>query len=98
MWEQYEKGKNINTIGPEQGIIIKDEEFNKCCRITIEKCEKYYAITCGIYGFMVHTAFVDEKNYITKYNDMKLELQEFLDKETSEKEYDNFCKEFTNKY
>lgn len=45
--------------------------------------EKYYAIICGIYGFMVHTAFVDEKNYIIKCTDMKMELQEFLNKETS---------------
>ena len=31
--------------GSENGIIIADEEYKNVCRITLEKCERYYAIT-----------------------------------------------------
>ena len=34
--------------GSENGIIIADEEYKSVCRITLEKCERYYAITCGV--------------------------------------------------
>lgn len=98
MWKDYENGYTIGTIGSEQGIIIKDEQFNECCRITIEKCEKYYAITCGIYGLMCHTTFVDEEEYIIKYNEMKKDLQTFLNYELNEEETNNFIENFTYKY
>ena len=32
--------------GSEGGLIIADEEYRDSCRITLEKCERYYAITC----------------------------------------------------
>ena len=41
------------TAGSEGGVVIADEEYKNSCRITLEKCEKYYAITCGVYGAMV---------------------------------------------
>lgn len=51
------------TAGSEGGVVIADEEYKNSCRITLEKCEKYYAITCGVYGAMVHTAFTDSNHY-----------------------------------
>ena len=36
--------------GSENGIILKDEEYKRSCRITLEKSPRYYCITCGIYG------------------------------------------------
>ena len=41
-----------NQTGSEGGLIISDEEYKDSCRITLEKCERYYAITCGVYGGM----------------------------------------------
>lgn len=35
--------------GTENGIVIKDEEYKQACRITLEKCKQYYAVTCGVY-------------------------------------------------
>ena len=81
--------KDLHTsgeTGSEGGIIIKDEEYNHACRITLEKCTKYYAITCGVYGAMMHTAFCNENNYSDIYNAMKNELQEFIIKNTTEDE------------
>lgn len=34
-----------DTKGSEGGIIIADEEYKNSCRITLEKCEKFYAVT-----------------------------------------------------
>ena len=84
--------------GSENGIIIADEEYKNVCRITLEKCERYYAITCGVYGAMVHTAFTDSEHYKDMYDDMKSELQEFLDRDTSALEEEEFYEQFTEKY
>ena len=45
----------MNDTGSENGIILRDEEYKGSCRGTLEKCPKYYAISCGVYGGMVHT-------------------------------------------
>ena len=73
MWEDLH---TTGTMGSENGTILLDEEYKNACRITLEKCERYYAITCGIYGGMVHTAFADNDHYREKYEAMKKELQE----------------------
>lgn len=84
--------------GSEGGIVIIDEEYKNSCRITLEKCEKYYAITCGVYGSMVHTAFCGSDDYMGKYEAMKKDLQEFIDKDTTNEEELDFYKTFCNKY
>ncbi len=97
MWNIIDAGTTIGTDGSENGPIEKDEEFNSSARITLEKCEKYYAITCGV-GGMVHTVFCDKDEKDTIYENMKKDLQEFLLKETTEDEKIEFYENFTNKY
>jgi len=95
MWKDlYVSG----AVGSENGEILYDEEYKNACRITLEKCPKYYAITCGVYGCMVHTAFSDFSHYQAMYDDMKKDLQEFIDKDTSADEEFAFYLEFTTKY
>lgn len=95
MWKSiYEEGKT----GSENGLIIIDEEYKGSCRITLEKCERYYAITCGIYGGMVHTALVNEDRYKEMYENMKQDLQEFIEKKTSYDEEIQFYENFASKY
>ena len=95
MWKDL---GNVGTSGSECGIIIKDEEYKDSCRITLEECSSHYAITCGIYGAMVHTAFCNEWGYEEKYEAMKRDLQDFIDKDTTEDEelefYDSFCSKY----
>lgn len=85
-------------IGSEGGVVFADEEYKNSCRITLEKCGNYYAITCGVYGSMVHTAFSDFEHYQKLYDTMKIELQNFIDRDTTEDEeldfYDYFCNKF----
>ena len=94
MWKPLE----ISGAGSEGGTVIADEEYNGACRITLEKCEKYYAITCGVYGAMVHTAFAGADNYRSVYDEMKSELQRFIDTDTTASEelefYDRFCSRY----
>ena len=84
--------------GSEGGIILKDEEYKQSCRITLEKCTRYYAITCGIYGAMVHTAFCSEEDHFSIYEQMKQELATFMERDTTEAEEDEFYHYFTNRY
>jgi len=86
------------ATGSENGIILADEEYKGSCRVTLEKCPKYYAITCGVYGAMVHTVFCGEADYSDKYTAIKKELQEFIDKDTTEQEELEFYDRFTSVY
>ncbi|MCD8354240.1 MAG: hypothetical protein LUC47_08020 [Clostridiales bacterium] len=95
MWKDIRKD---GDIGSEGGIVLLDEEYKDQCRITLERCRAYYAITCGVYGSMVHTAFCDEKEYQLKYERMKLDLQNFMDTDTTWDEELEFYDAFSEKY
>jgi len=58
-WHVFESGKTIGEFGSESGTIIRDEEYGDDARITLEKGGSIapFAITCGVYGWMVHTRF-----------------------------------------
>lgn len=95
MWDNlYTEG----DVGSEDGEVIFDEEYKASCRITLEKCERHYAITCGVYGAMVHTVFSDADSCFKLYDTMKNDLQEFINKSTNEEEEIAFYAEFTSKY
>jgi len=98
VWYIFNDGKTIGQIGSENGMIINDEEYKNSCRITIEKdgCTAPFSITCGVYGLMCHSVFSkSEIDVKSKYEDMKLELQEFI--ESNEDDYD-WCEMFTSKW
>lgn len=64
--------------GSEGGIILADEEFDHAARITLERdteCGSPAAITCGIYGWMLHTHFCDSiEDGKGEYEAMKIAL------------------------
>lgn len=84
-------------VGTEGGTILMDEEYEGACRLTLEQCSQHYAITCGIYGAMVHTAFCGD-DFQRVYNAMKQELQDFIDQDVSDAECSEFYEYFTSKY
>jgi hypothetical protein len=57
-WYPFEAGSTVGGTGSENGIILRDEEYSAGARITLER-DGYtpFAITCGIYDWLVHTAF-----------------------------------------
>lgn len=53
---------------------------------------------CGVYGSMMHTTFCDKSHSQEVFDNMKRDLQEFIDKDTTAEEEDIFYEEFTSKY
>jgi hypothetical protein len=58
-WYAFDDGDSIGNTGSEGGRILLDDEHPEGARITLEEgvsCATF-AITCGVYGWMVHTRF-----------------------------------------
>lgn len=62
-WQPYENGATIGKTGSEGGVITLDDEHSSGARITLETgCLRApYAITCGVYGWLVHTRFLADE-------------------------------------
>ena len=60
MWRPFDDGRTIGLEGSEGGTVLLDEEHPAGARITLESngAVAPFAITCGIYGDMMHTRFV----------------------------------------
>ena len=58
-WQLFDQGRTFGREGSEGGRIIEDDEYQSMARMTLEAdCQRVpYAVTCGIYGWMVHTKF-----------------------------------------
>ena len=84
--------------GSEGGVILRDEEYRNTCRITLERCIDRYAVTCGIYGAFCHTAYCGESDHLQMYQNMKRDLQIFLDQDTTADETLSFYESFAAKY
>jgi len=97
-WIDYKAGNTVGETGSENGIILRDQEFNGGCRITLERCPKYHAITCGVYGAMVHTVFRSPETADDTFEAMKKELGRFMSTETTEDEEIEFYVYFCGKY
>lgn len=98
-WLPYQGGSAVGEIGSEDGMILYDEEFDDACRITMERCQRYYAITCGVYGSMVHTVFRGANEVKETYEAMKRELGDFIrrsvDADEASEFYEHFCERYT---
>lgn len=58
-WSKFNNSATLGQPGSEQGVIVADEEHSDGARITLERdgVVAPWAITCGVYGAMVHTRF-----------------------------------------
>ena len=99
-WILYENGTTIGKAGSESGRILRDETYQDTCRITLEKTNPIpYSITCGIYGFMCHTAFAStEPQAKETYECMKKELEAFIDADTDEAYAVEWVERFVEKW
>ena len=81
-WHPLESGATLGQPGSEQGIILRDEEHVLGARITLERATIVapFAITCGIYGWMLHTRFfASEGEADAQYEQMKDALSALLE-------------------
>lgn len=97
MWETINNGLTVGERGYENGTILRDETYRDSCQITLKKCHSYYAITC-VCSFLIHTAFFDDEAAGQRYEEMKRDLEGFIDVENPDKDTEMFCEYFTNKY
>ena len=82
-WYAFDSGKSIGSLGSESGIIVRDEEHDGCARITLERNARNapFTITCGVYGWMVHTRFFGvEQQAQTEFDSMSAELSKIVAK------------------
>ena len=80
-WHPFDGGATIGLKGSEDGAIVRDEEHVQEARITLERETPHvpFAITCGIYGCMVHTRFFSkEAEALAQYDEMKAALSALL--------------------
>ena len=81
IWYPFEKGATLGQKGSEEGIILRDEEHPQEARITLERDTRAapFAITCGIYGCMMHTRFFSlESEATSEYDAMKIAMNALL--------------------
>ena len=80
MWQPFDGGRTIGTPGSEAGVILRDDEHVDGARITLERDGATpFAITCGIYGWMMHTRFFGkEADARQAYDEMKQALDEII--------------------
>ena len=80
-WHPFEGGTTLGQNGSESGVILRDEEHYSEARITLERDTNVapFAITCGIYGCMMHTRWFDlESEASSQYDQMKVALSALL--------------------
>src|SRR5205823_3097023 len=64
VWRSFDNGATVGQRGPEEGIILRDEEHELGARITLEENCSHgvpFTVTCGIYGWFFHTRFLSSK-------------------------------------
>lgn len=82
-WIEFEGGSTVGHQGSEKGITIRDEEHSRGARITLERDagDVPFAITCGIYGWMVHTRFLgNQVDAVQEYEQMKIAMAGLMSK------------------
>ena len=58
----FKNGESIGQAGSESGRILRDDEHGDGARVTLEHgTNNRFTVTCGIYGWMVHTRFFDSE-------------------------------------
>lgn len=80
-WSPYKSGSSLGQRGSENGVILRDEEHAEGSRITLERdgSTAPFAITCGIYDWMVHARFFStEEAAGSEYERMKVDRAEIL--------------------
>jgi hypothetical protein len=80
-WLPFDNGATIGRRGSEGGAILRELEHPDGARIALERggAVSPFAITCGIYGWMVHTSHYSTlREAEIDYEKMKEDLSRIL--------------------
>ncbi len=94
---QWNPLDTVGETGSEGGVILRDLECAGC-RITLEQCAGFCAITCGIGGAFCHTAFCGIAECDTRFAQMLHDLEAFLDSDTAPEQELQFYEQFAARY
>jgi len=86
-WQPFAGGGSLGQGGSDEGIITRDEAHPLGARITLEREPSFvpFAVTCNIYGWMVHTSYYPtEPAAQAAFEAMKPELAAILEMIPSE--------------
>jgi hypothetical protein len=109
MWTPFNEGRTAGDTGSE-GFILRDDAHTEGARITLEHDDARgrWAITCGIYGWMMHTRFFGDEDAAERaFNDMKqaldgilrsIPLQSDPDRDAKMKAASRMIEEFVEQY
>ena len=81
-WSAFEDGASLGQTGTDGGSILRDEEHSLGARITLEGAPMFalFSITCGVYGWMCHTRFLQTRQHADRDFDLiKIELARIVD-------------------
>ncbi|MGO9774000.1 MAG: hypothetical protein ACLPSW_31505 [Roseiarcus sp.] len=81
-WRAFDDGRTIGEHGSEQGVILRDDEHDDGARITLERDGRIapFAITCGVYGWMLHTRFFSHEAEADRaFEEMRAALGRIVD-------------------
>lgn len=76
-WIQVNNGATVGTAGTE-GEIVQDHYLPGEAHTTLERATDRYALTVGIFGWMVHTIFLAEEESEGLYAEVQTELQRIV--------------------
>jgi hypothetical protein len=105
-WHAFDIGSTFGQKGTASGETLRDEEHALGARITLEQNTNIapFAITCAIYGWMVHTRFFGaEDEAMAEYDKMKSAISEIIkpfsdpahdDRRATEKAIEAFVESF----
>ncbi len=85
-WIDFDNGSTVGQPGSEHGTTVQDQEHPNGARNTLERDARIapFAITCGIYGWMVHTRFFrDHPHALREYQQMKVAITAILSRISS---------------
>ncbi|WP_225048644.1 hypothetical protein [Lacticaseibacillus kribbianus] len=94
-WRQAEAGTTIGKTGSEDGVILRDE-LSAVGRLTLERIDGGYAITCSLYGTLFHTAWADSE---TAADDKFWRMRRALEQAPADAEgQGDWCEWFVNMF
>lgn len=79
-WHKYDEGNSIDQVGPEGGVILRDEEHELGARITLKRDKDFLSVSGHIYGWIDHTRFfITNSEAEREYKSMKNALDDVVD-------------------
>ncbi len=77
-WHVADQGQILGTIGPDGGVVLRDQLYGGGAHITLERDRSSnipYGIVCAIDGWMVHTRYFSD---LAEANEQYDEMQHAL--------------------